>query len=654
MNKVINATDKIPSAKIGSVVDELVQNEARKRQAFERRWYDNNFFDDGFHFRYVSRETGKIVDLNNKRKGGDPLRAIPKASRQIRGVTNLLAGPHYVPVVYPEKVTIRNYPRSVQDPQTGQVMYPDYELTKKLAKIHAQKVGNWIEKEFENQGIGEKTILMLLLAAKHGVSFLKIYPDSTEEKICSVVSDAFDVYLQGDVQDEQESPFITFTKQELISRIKANKYFDEEQLAMITPDNKYASSEIKEAYMQTRYGTKFASDYTATLIQKETYFKEYVTEHNMREIVRDLGKKAEKIKKGDEVIRQVFSAGGITLKDTYTTLTKYPLVSFRFEPGAMYQVPFIERFIPANKTLDSIVSRVESYANTMGVGIYQKRKGENYQISNIPGGQMIEYQSQPLMQMSIAPLPNFMFNLIELLEKFIEEQGAATASLGQLPQGVRSGVAIESLKATEYANLQIATGQLKKTIKNIATSMIDIGAENFIEPQTVMMLEKGEPKYFDIIGEEGVETFKKVNDEDALDSLIVLKKNQHIDIEIESGLGFTQEGKKQTMQQISEFFLQLAQIGYIKPEVMKLVIEKLLEVYQFGSTQEFLDVLDSSMQETGIGEEDIQKMKVAMAEVMKDTGVPGQQQEEQQVMSTKVGVVEALKDLAGGSQSQTQ
>lgn len=650
--KIVTPTDAIPSAKIASVIDELVQNESRKRQSFERRWYDNNFFDDGFHFRYVSRETGKIVDLSNKRKGGDPLRAIPKASRQIRGVANLLSGPRYVPVVYPEKVSIRDYPNQQMDPQTGQMKYVEYEAAKQEAKIRAQKIGSWIEKEFDAQGIEEKIILMMILAAKHGVSYLKIYPDPIDEKICSSVCDAFDVYLQGDVQDEEDSPFITFTKQELISRIKANEYFDKEQLEMISPDNKYASSEIKEAYMQTRFGTKFASDHTATLIQKETYLKEYVSDANKQKIVTDLGDAAKSIKMGDQVIRKVFSAGGITLYDKYTDLTEYPIISFRYEPGPMYQVPFIERFIPANKTLDSIVSRVEAYANTMGVGIYQKAKGENYSISNIPGGQIIEYTARPLQQMQIAPLPSFMFNLINLLEKFIEEQGAATASLGQLPEGVRSGVAIESLKSTEYANLQIATQQVKKTVKKIATRMIDQAANVFLKPQTAMILEKGEPNYFDIIGEKGRKLYEKMDLQDEIYDAVVLKKNQHIDIEVESGLGFTQDGKKQTMQQLTTFFLELAKIGYIKPEVMKVVVEKLLEVYQFGSTQEFLDTLDDSMKDTGIAEEDIMKMKVAMAETLKETGVAGPDQENTQVNSTKVGVVQALKDLAGGAQPQ--
>jgi hypothetical protein len=649
-----NGTDRISSRQIGSIVDEIVSSEAQRRAKFERRWYDNNFFDDGFHFRYVSRETGRIVDLTTKKSFGFPMRAIPKASRQIRGVANLLAGPKYVPVVYPEKVIIQNYPRQAIDPQTGQVMYPDYENAKKNAKLDAQRTGIWLEQYYSKLDINNKIILMMLLAAKQGVSFMKIYPNTKDEEIEAYVCDAFDVYLEGDRQVIYDSPFITFTKKELISKIKANEDFDLEQRMSINADNKYASSEIKEAYMQARYGAKLNSDYLATLIQKETYLKEYITEFNAKKVFKDLKDSDMDLQMGDIVIRQVYSAGGVTLYDKYVDLPEYPVADFRFEPGAIYQVPLIERFIPANKTLNMLVSRIEGYANTMVTGVYQKRKGENYRVSNMPGGQMIEYEATPLTQMNMAGIPPFMFNFIQMIEKFIEEQGSSISALNQLPEGVRSGVAIESLKSTEYANLQIATEQVKKTVKTIAERMINIASKYFIQPQTVQQLNKGEPEYFDVIGQRGFEAYKRIGEQGKLGDVTVVKGDLKIDIEIESGLGFTIEGKKQTMQQIANYFLQLAQAGMIDSNVLKVVIQKLLEIYQFGSTQEFMDVLDEGVMTGGVTEQDILKMKTAMAEVVKDAGLAGEPQEQQQVTSTKVGVVEALRDLAGGTDATTQ
>src|SRR3990167_9281830 len=126
------STSKYETKDMGQVVDDLMSTAKNGRRAYERRWYENNFFDDGYHFRYLSRTENKIVDLSERRNLYDPLRAIPKASRQIRGIANLIMAQDPVPVVYPEKVAKINYPNETQqvNPQTGQMeIVPDPEYT---------------------------------------------------------------------------------------------------------------------------------------------------------------------------------------------------------------------------------------------------------------------------------------------------------------------------------------------------------------------------------------------------------------------------------------------------------------------------------------------------------------------------------------------
>src|SRR3990167_10455486 len=93
------STDKYPTDLIGRVVDELAKSAQDTRRNFEKRWYDNNFFDDGFHFRYYTRSQNKITDLSSRASIYEPLRAIPKASRQIRGLANLLISADPIPVI---------------------------------------------------------------------------------------------------------------------------------------------------------------------------------------------------------------------------------------------------------------------------------------------------------------------------------------------------------------------------------------------------------------------------------------------------------------------------------------------------------------------------------------------------------------------------
>ena len=634
-------TADVPKEGIALEIEKMMMQSTVQRRMFERRWYDNNFFDDGFHFRYVSRETGKIIDLIERTNLNVPQRAIPKASRQIRGIANLLMGLDPIPVVYPEPISKHSFP----DEQM-------YQAAMLESQRIAGRVGNWVQNEWKKLKLREQITQMAILSAKHGVSFMQIWPDSVDEKIRTQVFDAFDIYLMGFNNSIYDSAYIIKAVPYLISKLKANEDFDQEQLAKIRPDNRYASSEIKQAYMQSRFSAGMNADSAATLILKEAFIKEYLSDDNWQE-VKKKGEKhgvMEGKKKGDMVMRHVFTAGGVWLMDEYVNLPEFPFVDFRYEPGPIYQVPLIERFIPANKSLDTIMSRIERYANTMVTGTYLKRRGEDLQITNIPGGQVLEYTATPPAQMNMVNLPSFLFSFIGQLNNIIEEQGAATSALGQLPAGVRSGTAIESIKATEYANLKIATDRLKDTVTRITERMLDIAARYFVTPQTVYYMDQGKPAYFDIIGQAGIEARNKAKIA-VPEGVTPIMGNYLVDIEIESGLGYTMEGKKQTMQQIAQFMVQLAAQGYVSQPAVQKVVERFLKIFQFGSTQEFMEAMqEGNMPMT---DQQIQEMKVALAEVLKDTGL-GQPNHEQDIQKTKVGVAEALKDLQVIGNDNTQ
>lgn len=636
---------------IGQAVEELVSQAIMQRRRHERRWYDNNFFDDGYHFRVISRKTGQVVD-HLARNSGYVERAIPRASRQIRGVANLFFAAEPYPVVYPKRITIEQF----KDPRTGQIDEQAYTQAQEQAKIEARKKGIWLTTEWEDeQELNIKLIDLILLAAKNSVAYLQVTSDPKTQKIITEVLDAFDVVLYGDRRELKSLPFITKVKSMDFKEVINNPMFDEKMRAKLTPDNRYATSEIKEAYMRARYGSKLGNKEQSSLLVKESFIKEYLNDENWEQAVKlgsDNGAMEGK-SRGDIIMRHPFSAGGVTLLDEYVDYDEYPLVDFRFEPGPIYQVPFIERFIPQNKSLDVIVTRLEKWINAMIVGVYQKRKGENFQVSNFPGGQMIEYETTPLTQMQTGSVGNTPFNMVELLNKFIDEQGASTSALAQLPQGVKSGVAIESVKTTEYSNLKISTLMLKKTIKNIAERMLERAHKDILEPQEVSSTEDSEPDYFDVIGQRGYELSKKV-DKQLPAEVVVINKDTKIRIEIEPGLGLTMDGKKDAMQSIVTEMTALAQAGYIPQEAMQQVIKRFLETFGYGSTQELMEAMEEGATQGDLTDQQLQKVQIAVLQALKDAGAVGPEMENKLVQSTQVGVLQALKDSGITDKLNTQ
>lgn len=650
-------TNDVSTQGIGQVVDELVRSSESARRSHERRWYDNNFFDDGHHFRYVSRTTNKIIDQSERATIYSPQRAIPKASRQIRGVANLLLSQNPVPTVYPERVLKQDYPQQmVQDPQSGQPIdlgQLKYQKAEKEAKDRARKSGWWLRREFESQDMIEKLALMAILAAKHSVSWIQIWPD-LKGKISSQVYDAFDLYTVGELTDPRDEPYMIKVVPQLISDIINNENYDEAQRMKVVADNKKASSQIKAAYMNSRFGGEFSSSRNATGLLQEGFLKEVINESNIYRISQqdNASQVLQGKEKGDTVIRQVCSVGGIWLSDQYTTLREHPFIDYRMEPGPIYQVPLIERFIPANKSLDLIVSRLERISNTMIGGIWLKRQGEQFEMSNSSAGLTVEYSATKPEQAQMTPIPSYPFNLIGLLEQFIEEQGVTTSTLGKIPPGVRANSAIESLKESEYSTLTIATRRMRQTVKRIAERMLEIADDYCLKPQTVYAEEKGVSESFDVMGQGAMNRLQGLGVSPPA-GVIPLKKDYRVDVTVEAGMAYTKEGQKATMLDLVDRLILFAREGYVAPQAVKVVLEKFLQVYQFGNVSEFMEAMDDFQSQGNLADQQIKEMKVAMIEVFKDLITKGVLPDQKtRITENKVAIAEVMKDVGGGGGGQ--
>jgi hypothetical protein len=247
------------------------------------------------------------------------------------------------------------------------------------------------------------------------------------------------------------------------------------------------------------------------------------------------------------------------------------------------------------------------------------------------------------------------FEVINLLNKFIEEQGASTSVLGQIPTGVKGQGAIENLQQQEYSNLKMSTLMMNRCIKRIAEMMLERADKDFLEPVEVSSVEDGQPMYFDVIGKRGYQLSKRVNKE-LPDGVVPIDKKAKVRIEIEPGLGLTMDGKKQAMQQIIDYMLKLYQEGFIAPEAMQQVLKKFMETFGYGSTEEFMEAMDEGVTAGQMSDNQVKQMQIAIAKTLQDTGVVGKQADDKLVTAAKIGTLQSLKDsgvldkMVGGKQ----
>ena len=638
LNKFFTTAD---SNAIGRAIEDANFQATMRRRSHERRWYDNQYFDDGYHFRLVSKRTGRVIDTVN-RTSGYVERAIPRASRQIRGIGNLLFSPEYYPVVYPERVTEEDF----RDKLTGQVNQQAFLQEQEKAKQNARKQGIWLTTTWEDDlELDIKLIQQILGAAKHSIGYIQIYTDPVTNRICAENLDGFDLIHYGDMKEMDDLPFVTKATPWDFQEVINHEFFDEEKRYKLNPDNEYATSEIKNAYMRTRFGAKLNTPAQNTIIVRESFIKEFLNSDNW-----DLAKKLseetgamEGKSKGDMIMRHPFSAGGVTLKDEYVDYDNYPFADFRFEPGYLYQVPLIERFIPLNKALDVVVTRLEKWVNSMVVGVYMTRKGENIEMNNFPGGQQVMYEQAPPQQMQVTNAGQTPFAFAEMLDKYIEEQGSSTFTLNSLPQGVTANAAFESSQQREYANMKFATKMFKKNITRIANLMMERGHKDYIEPQDVSYKEDGKASYFSVIGAEGAKLHKKINKKIPND-IVTLDKKAKIHIEIDQGLGLTAAGKKESMAQLMQTTIELYKQGFIGQKGMAILVKRYIEIYGFGSTEEFMEGLEDDLANGNMTDEQMMKMKIAIVQALKESEAVGPKAEKRLVDSTKLGVLQTMKD----------
>lgn len=610
-----NQTASMDSIVAAKELADMISTVQQLRIRYERNWYDNGFFDDGYHFRYVSQNTGRVIDKTNSSNSPSKMRAIPKASKQIRGIANLLVGTNPHPVIYPERVLKQAY-----IDQNGQLDEQAYQAARENAKQVAKKSGHWLNKEIDDDEVMDKATDMIIIAAKQSIAYLKIVPDSIKEDIIVVTRDAFDVYLWPMVKDIDDSPFVAESVAVPVQEIWNNELYNEEVRMQVQPDNKFSGNSIKDAYLRSKFGVSLTSANTGTVIKTEGFIREYLNKDNYNRIAEQ--EDAEIVlagkKMGDPIIRQIVTTlDGKPLYDHYTTLTLYPYAPFRFEPGYMYQVSQIERFIPSNKSLDAVVSRLEGFLHTMVTGMWAKRKGEGFRITNQYGGQIVEYDQQPPTAIPQASPPQFVFQFINLLNSFIEEQGLSVNTLAQIPSGVKAFKAIESLKESELNNLQIPLKQFQKTMKRVAQLYLQYGADYFTKPREVPEEDQSEPDYYDVIGERAFNTRKQMGM--SVEGMVPIKKDAPIKIEVENGAAFTEEGRKSQMLELITTIAPFVQSGMLPPEFVKLMLTELVDTFKVGTLQEMMDSLEGIQMPEGMSEDDIQKIKIAMLEVMKDT-----------------------------------
>jgi hypothetical protein len=306
-----------------------------------------------------------------------------------------------------------------------------------------------------------------------------------DNDIWVAVWDAFDIQFAPEVDSIYESPILIKSINKIIIDVRNNPHYNDNKND-IAPITKYSPDEMKDLRMVEKFGYHRQKDEGETCDLKEYYIKEFVETGAPHPEVR---------------IRIVTIANdSILLRNEMTEMTEFPFVLYSPHSGPLFQPAWIERLIPTNKSLDLIVSNIETFFHLMNRGYWVKHKNANVSRIVNESGSFIEWDVVKPEQAQLASIPNYVFAHMANLEKWIEEQSVSAVSTGRVPRGVKAYKAIESLKQSDFANMGAATASLETAIEKCAEIMLDYAERYYTEPRTVYRLQENKPDYFDVAG----------------------------------------------------------------------------------------------------------------------------------------------------------
>lgn len=547
-------------------LERIYKDYSDSRFRFERQWYIADNFFDGNHFVWYRKESGTIDRISPPR--GTVLRAINKASKLVEAVQSLIVSNNAKWTAYPEA-----------DLTSGQVT--------EEAEETAHRQSQFLEYIFDQLNMKEKQGDLVLYALKFPVAFWEFYPTDDGLSIGCNTYDAFDILFKPDVDSIYDSPVLFKTVEKTPEEIKANpdyKIADEDEI-VVNPEP-YAS-ELKSLRYNEKYGSKSGSGKKSTVTLKEAWIQEWYKETVYKEV--DTG--IVDPMTGEPVMEQVpeerrkrkirvvtyISGMKEPLRNKETAFDNFPFVAYSPKSGALYQPSLLEKVMSANKSLDLIVSGIEQFMHTMNKGRWLKHR--NAYLSKVYNetGQIVEWDVEKPELVAQQSIPNYFFTHIGNLEKWIEEQTVNSATMGRNPQGVRAYKTVEALKSSDMSNQAIAITRLETALERAAEIILEISDKYFDRPQTIHRMNKEEPDYFNVVGAR----YKQPDD-----GAIPLSATTKVNVSVESGLSYTQEGKRQTL-------MELFYAGLVDKQTV-------LEGFKFGNVGEIMQKVEKEQSQTSM------------------------------------------------------
>ena len=533
----------------------------KDRQKFDWNWYLYDNFYKGNHYIQFNKRTGQII-IPPMQKGQVRV-TVNKAYSICRAIRNFATSYRPKWEVQADSTTEEEVNNSVKSSETLDFYYNHLKIAKltKGGVLYALKYGIfYFQYGWDDEAVG--------LDNQMG-----------EAKVW--IRDPFDVYpdpagvATGDIQNCRFIDIATSTPvQEIVNN--PNYRIDKEKLTMesINADDKRAASDFKQMIIMSQYSSNFSgSKELGTKILHETWYKKRVKTQFK---VNEKDEKGEAIEKEESIWdTEVWIAtwiDGVLLRNEKTEFDKYNLIpcSSDNNPNELYGEGYIKHLVPIMKVLNRLESQILEYNNLVNRGRILAEKGHGIKKVTNENGEIVEHATGKSVQywnpQGLAP---DIYRQIDRMNAYLDDiSGVQEAFMGRVPEGIKAGVALESLKAQTANNLQDLKDNLEEALAELGEAILDMIARKLITSRQIQATGKnGKKNNFKIMGQVGVDPGSKLPE----DTFVIGRQNK-VRVVIGSGLAYTREGRISRLDKLLEQ-------GVIDPQTY-------LEHMEFGDVDE--------------------------------------------------------------------
>ena len=380
-------------------------------------------------------------------------------------------------------------------------------------------LGEYLAFQYDKLNLEEKANKALLYGLLYGLGIFQYgYDDrldNGEGNAWIETLDPFDTYIDPYCTSIEDARYVIKVMSKPYELLVDNPNYDKKAVENLTTTSTLSESDYKNLILNNENNI---SNTSKNVILHEGWF---VTKEGIRVITTS--------PQSNEILR-----------NELTTFKKLPFEIYQpdINVGSIYGEGWVKNIVPLNKAANYLETSRLEYNILINKGRLLIPKGAGVKSVTNQNGEKIYYKAgfKPEF-LPTPPMGSDVDRQINALGAYIQLIGAANeAFIGQTPTGVKSGIAIETLIASNFNQLSDLVNNLANTLAKLGEDILQLGYEYQLLTKP-FRASSGE--YYGILGG-GLEP----KDMERLIKVVSIPANPEVKVKITSGVAHTKEAKR--------------------------------------------------------------------------------------------------------------